>query len=139
MRFARRQPNRSSIENRKSKMFEHRTKPLLPRTEFYRRVARHMALGLMVIVFSLVIGMIGYHVFENLPWVDAFVNAAMILSGMGPVATLQTNAGKIFAGCYAIFSGLALVAILGIIFAPVIHRALHKFHLEDSELDREDK
>ncbi len=75
--------------------------------------------------------MIGYHVFEKLPWMDAFVNAAMILSGMGPVATLQTDAGKIFAGCYALFSGLALVAILGIIFAPVVHRFLHKFHLED--------
>jgi hypothetical protein len=63
--------------------------------------------------------------------VDAFVNAAMILSGMGPVATLQTDGGKIFAGCYAIFSGLALIAILGIIFVPVVHRSLHKFHLED--------
>jgi len=120
-------------------MFEQRNKHLLPRREFYRRVARHAVLGLMVIILSLFIGMIGYHVFENLPWVDAFVNAAMILSGMGPVAALQTDAGKIFAGCYAIFSGLALVAILGIIFAPVIHRALHKFHLEDKELDKEDK
>jgi hypothetical protein len=64
------------------------------------------------------------------------VNAAMILSGMGPVATLQTDGGKIFAGCYALFSGIALISILGIIFAPVIHRFLHKFHLEDKELDK---
>ncbi len=112
-------------------MFEHHTKPLLPRKVYYRRLARHAALGLAVIVVSLGIGMAGYHVFEKLPWVDAFVNAAMILSGMGPVATLQTNGGKIFAGCYALFSGLTLIAILGIIFAPVVHRALHKFHLED--------
>ena len=112
-------------------MFEHHTKPLLPRKVYYRRLARHAALGLSVIVVSLGIGMAGYHVFEKLPWVDAFVNAAMILSGMGPVATLQTNGGKIFAGCYALFSGLTLIAILGIIFAPVVHRALHKFHLED--------
>ena len=112
-------------------MFEHHTKPLLPRKVYYRRIVRHAALGVAVIIVSLGMGMAGYHVFEKLPWVDAFVNAAMILSGMGPVATLQTNSGKIFAGCYALFSGLALIAILGIIFAPVIHRALHKFHLED--------
>jgi len=112
-------------------MFEHHTKPLLPRRVYYRRLGYHAVLGLLVIIVSLGLGMIGYHVFEKLPWVDAFVNAAMILSGMGPVATLQTDAGKIFAGCYALFSGLTLVAILGIIFAPVVHRFLHKFHLED--------
>jgi hypothetical protein len=112
-------------------MFEHRTKPLLPRKMYYRRVARHAVLGVMVIFVALGLGMTGYHVFEGLNWIDAFVNAAMILSGMGPVATLQTDAGKIFAGCYALFSGLTLVAILGIIFAPVVHRFLHKFHLED--------
>ena len=120
-------------------MYEHRTKPLLPRREYFRRIVRHAALGFAVIVVALGMGMTGYHVFEKLSWIDAFVNAAMILSGMGPVATLQTDGGKIFAGCYALFSGLALIAILGIIFAPVIHRALHKFHLEDKELDQEDK
>ena len=120
-------------------MFEHRSKHLLPRREYYKRVVRHAAMGVAVIAISLGLGMIGYHTFESLPWIDAFVNAAMILSGMGPVATLQTDGGKIFAGCYAIFSGLALIAILGIIFAPVIHRALHKFHLEEKELDKEDK
>jgi hypothetical protein len=117
-------------------MFEHRTKHLLPRKEYFRRLAHHAALGVAVLVVSLGIGMTGYHVFEKLPWVDAFVNAAMILSGMGPVATLQTDAGKIFAGCYALFSGIALIGILGIIFAPVVHRFLHKFHLEDKELDK---
>ena len=105
-----------------------------------RRGRPHLILlGAIVIVVSLGIGMTGYHFFENLPWVDAFVNAAMILSGMGPVATLQTNAGKIFAGCYALFSGLALIAILGIIFAPVVHRSLHKFHLEDEGHLKKDK
>src|ERR1017187_10327793 len=117
-------------------MFEHHTKPLLPRKVFYRRLAHHATLGVVVITGSLGIGMIGYHVFEKLPWVDAFLNAAMILSGMGPVATLQTDAGKIFAGCYALFRRLTLVAILGIIFAPVIHRFLHKFHLEDEGRDK---
>ena len=117
-------------------MFEHRSKPLLPRREYHRRLVRHAALGAAVIIVSLGLGMAGYHCLEKLPWVDAFVNAAMILSGMGPVATLQTDIGKIFAGCYALFSGLALIAILGIIFAPAVHRALHKFHLEDEARDR---
>jgi len=114
-------------------MFEHRTKPLLPRTVFYRRLVHHAVLGFMVIAISLGIGIIGYHVFEKMAWIDAFVNAAMILSGMGPVAPLQTDGGKLFAGCYALFSGIALIAVLGIIFAPVVHRFLHKFHLEDED------
>ena len=81
-------------------------------------------------MLALGIGMAGYHFIENLGWVDAFENAAMILSGMGPVAMLQTDAGKIFAGCYALFSGLLLITVTGIVLAPVVHRALHKFHLE---------
>jgi hypothetical protein len=112
-------------------MFEHHTKPLLPRKEYYQRIARNAVFGGLLIVIALGIGMIGYHGFEKLPWVDAFVNAAMILSGMGPVSTLQTDAGKNFAGCYALFSGVALITILGFFFAPVVHRFLHKFHLED--------
>lgn len=116
-------------------MFEHHSKPLLPRREYYRRLARNAGLGLVVIAVSLGLGMTGYHVFEKLPWLDAFLNAAMILSGMGPVATVQTDAGKMFAGCYALYSGIALISIVGIIFAPVVHRALHKFHLEDEGRD----
>lgn len=118
-------------------MFEHHSKHLLPPKEYFRRIARHAALGISIIVVSLGIGMLGYHGFENLGWIDSFLNAAMILSGMGPVATLNTDGGKIFAGCYAIYSGIALIGVLGIIFAPVIHRFLHKFHLEDKELDKE--
>ena len=105
-------------------------KPLLPRKVFLQRVIRNACMGVGVIFGSLFIGMLGYHHFENLPWVDAFVNAAMVLSGMGPVSTLQTDGGKIFAGCYALFSGIALITILGLIFAPVIRRFLHKYHLE---------
>lgn len=97
----------------------------------------HALLGIAVLIVSLGMGMIGYHTFEKMTWIDAFVNAAMILSGMGPVATLNSNAGKIFAGCYALYSGIALIGVLGIIFAPVIHRFLHKFHLEDKALDGE--
>jgi len=111
-------------------MLEHRKAPLLPRRAFYARVARSAGVGFLMVLVSLSIGMTGYHYFENLPWIDAFANAAMILSGMGPLTTLQTGSGKLFAGCYALFSGLAFIVIIGLIFAPVVHRFLHKFHLE---------
>lgn len=114
-------------------MFEHRSSPLLPRREFYARLGRCVCLSLLVVAVALGVGMIGYRIFEKMTWVDAFVNAAMILSGMGPVGTLNTNAGKIFAGCYALFSGLAFIGSIGIIFTPLFHRFLHKFHLEVSE------
>jgi hypothetical protein len=116
-------------------MFEHRSKPLLPRRQFYARLARSAGIGLLVITFALGIGMAGYRAFEEMSWVDAFVNAAMILSGMGPVSPLQTDGGKIFAGCYALFSGLAFLTSLGIFFAPVYHRFLHKFHVEEGRRD----
>jgi hypothetical protein len=100
------------------------------------RVARSVALALAIIVVSLGIGMAGYHAFEGLSWLDAFLNAAMILSGMGPVAPIQTTAGKLFAGCYALFSGLALITTLAVIVAPVFHRFLHRFHMEADLRDR---
>jgi len=111
-------------------MFEQRKKPLLPRRAFFARLAKSLALALAIVLVSLGIGMAGYHGFEQLPWLDAFLNAAMILSGMGPVALIQTPAGKLFAGCYALFSGLALVTTVAVIFAPLFHRFLHKFHVE---------
>ena len=111
-------------------MFEHRKKPLLPRREFIRRLGWSIAAGFVLIAFSLSIGMIGYHHYDGLPWIDAFLDAAMILSGMGPVSPLRTDAAKLFAGCYAIYCGIALIATTGVILAPVIHRALHRFHLE---------
>lgn len=116
-------------------MFEHRKSPLLPRRVFYARLARSTALGVGLALASLGIGMAGYHAFEKLPWLYAFLNAAMILSGMGPVAPVQTAGGKLFAGCYALFSGLMLITTIAVIFAPVFHRFLHKFHLEDTAWD----
>ena len=111
-------------------MFEHHKKPLLSRREFAARLLRNLAVAIGLVIVCLLIGMAGYHGFEKLPWVDAFVNAAMILSGMGPLNPLVTEGGKIFAGCYALFSGLALVAIVATIAAPIFHRFLHKFHIE---------
>lgn len=111
-------------------MYEHRSKPLLPRRQFAARIARCAALGAGFIIVSLGIGMAGYHVFENMNWVDSFANASMILSGMGPLGELKTTTGKIFAGCYALFSGVAFLTSIAVVFAPVYHRFLHKFHLE---------
>src|SRR5438445_9394761 len=120
-------------------MFEHRKQALLPRRLFYARLARSVAVGAAIILASLVIGMAGYHYFEKLPWLDAFVNAAMILSGMGPLGPLQTVAGKFFAGCYALFSGIAFITSIGVILAPAFHRFLHRFHLEVQEEDKRRK
>ena len=117
-------------------MFESRKKPLLPRRAFYRRLAGSLALAAAIVLASLGLGMVGYHGFEKLSWLDAFLNAAMILSGMGPVAPMQTPAGKLFAGCYALFSGLALISTLAVIIAPIFHRFLHKFHLEAESRDK---
>ena len=111
-------------------MFEHYHKPLLSRAEFFMRLAKSVGIGLSITLAALGIGMIGYHHFEHMSWTDAFANAAMILSGMGPLTSLQSDAGKLFAGIYAMFSGLAFIVILGVVFAPVVHRFLHKFHLE---------
>ena len=111
-------------------MFEKRKQPLLPRPAFYGRVVRSLGLAVGIVLVSLGIGMAGYHGFEGLSWLDAFLNAAMILSGMGPVAPIQTAGGKLFAGCYALFSGLALITTVAVVFAPLFHRFLHKFHLD---------
>jgi hypothetical protein len=118
-------------------MFEHHKEQLLPRRIFLVRLARGAGIAGLIVLASLGLGMAGYHFLEKLSWLDAFVNAAMILSGMGPLAPLQTNAGKFFAGCYALFSGLAFITTMGVVFAPVFHRFLHKFHLQyHAEQDR---
>ena len=117
-------------------MFEHRRQTLLPRRLFYARLRRSATVGLGIILASLSIGIAGYHFLEKLSWLDAFVNASMILSGMGPVAPIQTNAGKVFAGCYALFSGLAFLSSIAVVFAPIFHRFLHKFHLETKQSEK---
>ena len=114
-------------------MYEQRHQPLLPRTAFVRRVLRGFAIGLAIVCGSLGIGVLGYHFTEDMPWLDALVNASMILFGEGPLAQLQTDAGKWFASFYAMFSGVAFITIMGVMFAPVLHRLFHKFHLEIGE------
>lgn len=96
-------------------------------------MGRSLLLSGSLLLPALGLGILGYHFLEHLPWLDAFASAAMILSGMGPLAPLETSAGKIFAGCYALFSGLLFITVAGIILAPLGHRVLHKFHLEAAE------
>lgn len=114
-------------------MFEHRRQTLLPKAAYYLRLLRHALLALVIIAAALGIGVLGYHGFEGLSWVDAIVNAAMILGGMGPVSELHTVGGKLFAAGYALFSGLLFLVVAGVLFAPVVHRFLHKFHLDGEE------
>ena len=113
--------------------FEHKRQPLASRQLFAKRLAGSFALSIALILLSLLGGMAGYHHFEAMPWIDAFVNAAMILSGMGPVGNLQTWNGKAFAGTYALYSGLALILAMGIVIAPIVHRILHRFNLESED------
>ncbi len=113
---------------------EHKSEPLLPWPRFVRRLCLSLGVGAGLIAGSLVAGMAGYHYLEGLAWLDAFLNAAMILSGMGPLAQTQTVAGKIFAGLYALYSGFAVLVIAGIAFGPVVHRMLHLFHADERDL-----
>ena len=116
-------------------MFEHISRPVLPRPQFLSRMMRAVLLGLGLIAVSLAIGMAGYlYFFPKMDWADAFVNAAMILSGMGPLAAPETTAAKIFSGCYAIYSGLMLVMSAGVVFAPLVHRFLHKLHADEDDV-----
>lgn len=118
-------------------MYEHRHEPLLSREAYLRRIARSGGVAFVAVLAALFLGVSGYHWIERLPWVDAILNAAMILGGMGPVAELRTTAGKLFAAVYALFSGLMFIAVAGILFAPVIHRFLHKFHMEGGRKGKE--
>ncbi|MGB6552050.1 MAG: hypothetical protein WBE78_01075 [Candidatus Binataceae bacterium] len=109
--------------------FERNHERLLPLRLFLWRFARWTTVAGAVVALSLAVGICGYHYLGGLRWIDSLLNASMILGGMGPVDTIKTNAGKIFASLYALYSGLALIAIVGILLTPVLHRFLHKFHL----------
>lgn len=118
-------------------MFEHHREPLLPRRKFLIRISRYMTAALLLVAFSWLIGIIGYHELEKLSWIDSVLNAAMILGGMGPVNPLQTNSGKLFASFYALFSGIVFLVSVGVLVAPFLHRMLHRFHLESEVTEDE--
>jgi len=111
-------------------MYEHKSQPLLPFNRFVRRLLTHTMIGSLVIFGSLGLGVLGYHYLERIPWLDALLNASMILGGMGPVNSLQTSAGKLFASFYALFSGAIFLVVVAIMIAPAAHRLLHRLHLE---------
>jgi len=110
--------------------YEHKTEPLLPFRRFVVRLSVHVSAGLAVIAGSLGLGILGYHHFEHLPWLDALLNASMILGGMGPVDPVRTSGGKAFASFYALFSGIIFLVVVGIMLAPAAHRVLHRLHFE---------
>jgi hypothetical protein len=124
-------PGRQFIGPSNLMPFERRHETLLSRRLFLWRLARWSAVAGAVVLGSLAIGVCGYHYLGSLPWVDSLLNASMILGGMGPVDPMKSNAAKIFASMYALYSGLALIAVVGLLLAPVIHRFLHKFHIAD--------
>ncbi len=111
-------------------LYEPRIRPPLPRRQFIRRVVLHAGFAFGLLLFSLLIGMAGYAYFEQLPWRDAFLNAAMLMGGMGPVDAPQTDGGKLFAGLYALYAGLVLLIAVGVLITPLLHRMMHKFHWE---------
>jgi hypothetical protein len=113
--------------------FEAKHELVLARRRFLRRLACNVLAGLVLIGVSLFGEMAGYHWFEEMSCIDAFANVSMILSGMGPLGPLQTTAGKLFAGLYALYSGLMLIFITGIILAPIVHRVLHRFDVESEQ------
>jgi hypothetical protein len=111
--------------------WESRSQALAPRRVFLGRLAGSLLVVLAFVAASLIVGMVGYRAFEGVGWVDAFENASMILSGMGPVTGMRTDAGKLFASAYAIYSGILVIASTGVLLAPVLHRVVHRLHVED--------
>ncbi len=118
-----------------SAMFEKYHEPVLSRKEFASRQFKHFIISAAIVASSLLIGIFGYHITEGMSWIDSFVNASMILGGMGPVDALHSSEGKLFAGCYALFSGVVFLLGAAVLFAPAIHRFLHLFHLDEKDQD----
>jgi len=114
-------------------LYEHRSEAPLPHRLFYLRLLKHAGFALLLLAFSLALGMYGYEHFEGLPARDAFLNASMLLGGMGPVDNPKTDPGKLFAGWYALYAGLVFLVAVSVVLAPVIHRMLHLFHADESD------
>lgn len=112
--------------------FEHRTKPVISTRAFAGRMVTWLLLTMVFLFLSLMMGMVGYHYFEDMPWIDALLNASMLLGGMGEIDALHTQGGKLFASFYALYSGLFMVACGGVLLVPVFHRVLHHFHADRS-------
>lgn len=114
-------------------MFEHKRHPVLPFSQFLIRMLRYLSYSLLLICFSLSVGVVGYHFAARLSLIDSLYNASMILTGMGPVAELETSSAKLFASVYALFSGIAFLSTVAVFFAPIVHRFMHIMHLESDD------
>src|SRR5260221_14172974 len=114
--------------------FERRYEKLAPLPVFIGRLATWLGLALLLIGFSLLVGIVGYHYIAGFNWIDSLLEASMILGGMGPIKELPDDAAKIFASIYALFSGLILIGVMGIVLAPVVHRIMHKFHVDEKDV-----
>jgi hypothetical protein len=114
-------------------IYERHNQPLLSRKKFLIRLLKHALVSLVLLIVSLGIGVIGYHILESFSWIDALLNASMILGGMGPVNPLVTVPGKLFASFYAIFSGVIFLVGAGVLITPIAHRILHQLHLDEEE------
>jgi hypothetical protein len=114
-------------------MFESRNQKLLPRHKFVHRLARSLGVALLILAVAVGMGTMGYHYVVELPWVDALLNACMILTGMGPVDPMRTTAAKLFASGYALFSGIVFLSIMAVTLTPVAHRILHRFHADEKD------
>lgn len=114
-------------------MYEPKAYPPIPLKHFVRRVLLHVAAAVALLLLSLILGMAGYEYFERLGWRDAFLNAAMLLGGMGPVDAPRTDGGKLFAGLYALYAGLVFLVTAGLILAPTVHRLMHRFHWQQDK------
>src|SRR5262245_51762330 len=119
-------------------MFEHKQQPLLSRYQFALRLARCFGLTLGIVALSLLLGTSGYHYLGGLSWIDALLNSAMILTGMGPVDRMETDTGKLFATFYALYSGIAFLTMMAVLLAPVVHRLMHKLHADVDEDDQKE-
>lgn len=113
------------------KLFEGKYQPLAPLRVFYNRVVQGFLITLAIVAFSLALGTVGYHYAGDLGWLDALLNAAMILTGMGPVTPMTTTAGKLFSVFYCLFSGIAFLSLVAILMTPIYHRFIHRFHLDE--------
>ncbi len=118
-------------------MFESKSQELLPLRKFLRRLAWSLVFAGAILLFALGLGVLGYHFIAKLHWIDALLNASMILTSMGPVDLLTSDAAKLFASFYALFSGLIFVTVMAVTLAPVLHRILHKFHIDETDFDDE--
>jgi hypothetical protein len=115
-------------------MYERKSERVISRRSFFRRLVNHLLVAALMVILVLWIGVSGYHWLAGLSWIDSLLEASMILGGMGPINPLATDTAKLFASTYALFSGLAFIAMMGIILAPVAHRMLHRFHADERDL-----